>query len=52
LERIFADLDLKQDNIYSVNISTNWHVEFLKREKKNLWNLQRWKLVEINFILI
>jgi hypothetical protein len=23
LERIFADLDLKQDNIYSVNISTN-----------------------------
>lgn len=52
LEKIFLDFALLKSKEYSVSVYYNWHVEFLKREKKNLWNLQRWKSVEIDFIKI
>jgi hypothetical protein len=43
---------LNQNEDYSIDIFYNWHVEFLKREKKNLWNLQRGKMISINYTLI
>ncbi len=49
LEDIFVDLGLKSSEEYSVNFYMNGHAEFLKREKKTLWNIIRWKSVEINF---
>jgi hypothetical protein len=35
--------------VYSVDLYHNWHADFVKREKKLLWLLQRWKTVELNF---
>jgi hypothetical protein len=49
LEDIFNEFSLKTGDKYSVNIYYKGHVEFLKREKKTLWNLQRGKLIEICF---
>ena len=49
LEKIFKEFDLKQSDAYSVNFYVNGHCEFLKREKKTLWNIQRGKNIEIWF---
>ena len=49
LEKLFWEFKLKSSEKYSVNIYYTGHVEFLKREKKTLWNLQRWKSIDIWF---
>jgi hypothetical protein len=40
---------LKWSDGYSVNFYVNGHAEFLKREKKTLWNIARGKEIEIWF---
>ena len=47
LEELFGYLELKTSDKYSVNVYYTGHVEFLEREKKTLWNLQRGKSIEI-----
>ncbi len=49
LETIFLDFWLKKSDKYSVDCYYNWHVDFVKREKKLLWLLQRWKAIDVNF---
>ena len=49
LGEVFDKLDLEQDQKYSVNMYVNWHKEFVEREKRVLWNLQKWKNVELVF---
>ncbi len=49
LEELFEYLELKTSDKYSVNVYYTGHVEFLEREKKTLWNLQRGKSIEIWF---
>lgn len=49
LEKLFEKFKLKTSDKYAVDIYYTGHVEFLKREKKTLWNLQRGKSIEIWF---
>jgi hypothetical protein len=49
LEELFWGFNLKNSDKYSVDIYSTGHVEFLKREKKTLWSLQRGKSIEIGF---
>lgn len=49
LEKTFVDFKLKKSDKYSVDLYYNWHFDFIKREKKFLWLLQRWKAAYINF---
>ncbi|HKL43653.1 MAG TPA: hypothetical protein VJ892_00040 [Candidatus Absconditabacterales bacterium] len=49
LEKIFREINLKESK-YGVNFYVNGHVEFLKREKKTLWNIQRGKSIELKIV--
>lgn len=49
LEEVFLSLVSNNSDVYSVDLYYNWHADFVKREKKLLWLLQRWKTVEVNF---
>lgn len=48
LEEVFKNFNLNQSK-YSISLIQNGHVEFLTREKKFLWLLQRWKNIDIVF---
>jgi hypothetical protein len=47
LEKIFDSFDLKQSTTYSVKISYTWNNDFLLREKRLVWLLQRGKSIDI-----
>lgn len=47
LEDVFKIFNLKNSDKYDVEVFVNGHSEFLKREKKVLWNLQRGKNIEL-----
>jgi hypothetical protein len=49
IEKIFNDLELKESWSYFITMFTNWHTEFLTRDKKIIRLLQRWKNIEIKF---
>lgn len=49
IEKIFGKFNLKLSEKYIVNIYTNWHTEFLTRDKKLIRFLQKWKNCEIIF---
>ena len=50
-EWLIADGWITETN-YSVTVAYTWHPEFLKREKRLLWLLQKWKNVEITWTKI
>lgn len=47
LEKTFDSLNLKQSTIYSVKIAYTWNNDFLLREKRLIWLLQRGKSTDI-----
>lgn len=47
LEELFEKFELKTSDKYGVDIYYTGHVEFLKREKKTLWNLERGKSIDV-----
>lgn len=49
LEDIFVSLLLKPSKAYSLKIAYTGHPEFLKREKRLMWLLQKGKSVQIDF---
>ncbi len=49
IENIFKWFSLDQDKKYSISIFSNWHTEFLTKDKKLIRFLQKWKQSEINF---
>lgn len=49
IEEIFNELKLKESENYSINIFSNWHTNFLTRDKKLMRFLQKWKNYKINF---
>jgi len=49
VEECFVKLVEKKSEEYSVKVFFTWHIEFLKREKRLLRLLQRWKSSEIVF---
>ena len=49
IEQIFKGLKLKESWEYSVTLFTNWHTEFLTRDKKLIRFLQKGKTNEIKF---
>lgn len=48
IENIFRWLDLKGSKNYSVIVFSNWHTEFLIRDKKLIRFLQKWKTNKID----
>jgi len=55
LEKIFDWLMIDErivEKDYWITVAYTWHPEFLKREKRLLWLLQKWKNIEITWTKI
>lgn len=55
LEKVFEWLMIDKwitETHYSVTVAYTWHPEFLKREKRLLWLLQKWKNIEVTWTKI
>ena len=48
IEQIFKGLKLMESWDYSIKLFAHWHTEFLTRDKKMVWYLQKWKQTEIS----